>query len=101
MTGGGMKSPVYPPDANRPWAQDHVPFNDAFQLPNFPGPWVILGTVMGETLRRNSLSFQAHIEDLHLKYCIPRENAPNTTSGRNAYLPIFTNPVKKTLPYDK
>jgi len=38
---------------------------------------------MGKTLRRNSLSFQAHIEDLHLKYRIPRGNAQNTTSGRN------------------
>jgi len=30
----------------------------------------------------NSLDFQAHIEDLHLKYCIPKENVKTTTSGR-------------------
>ena len=37
---------------------------------------------MGKTLTRNSFRFQAHIEDLHLKYCIPRGNAQNTISGR-------------------
>jgi len=50
-----MKSPVYPPAANRPWAQDHGPFNDTFQLPNFPGPRVILQCLRRFLLDRRDL----------------------------------------------
>jgi hypothetical protein len=43
---------------NRPGAQDHGPFNDAFQLPDVPGPRVILKRLQRLLLdRRDLLSF--------------------------------------------
>lgn len=37
--------------------------------------------VKGKIAFGNNLRFQAQIEDLHLKCCIPGENAQNRTSG--------------------
>jgi hypothetical protein len=37
----------------------------------------------GKIAHGNSFGFQAQIEDLHLKGCIPEENAKNTLTGRS------------------
>jgi hypothetical protein len=41
-----------------------------------------------------SLGFQAQIEDLHLKGCIPEENAKNTLTGRNIAPNPPQNPIR-------
>ena len=43
---------------NRPGAQDHGPFNDAFQLPDVPGPRIILQRLHRLLLDRRDLFAQ-------------------------------------------
>jgi len=53
-----MKSPVYLPAVRPARAQDQGPFNDAFQLPDVPGPRVILQRLHRFFLDRRDLFSQ-------------------------------------------